>query len=133
MTLIGKIWSAVLETIKTHRAPKWVAEPVRRIANYVAGLAVTVGALLVAGTQLTHVVPAQYQDKFTVFLAAATAAVAVAAKVAGEIARSKVFAPLTVEKIKAAALTEALVTPVVVTANTDAAEVPVSNIPGYGG
>lgn len=130
MTLIGKIWAAIVETIQTHRAPKWLAEPVRRIANYVVGLTVVIGGLLVAATQFTHLVPAKYQDDFTAFLAVSTVVIATAAKIAGEIARSKVFAPATVAQIEAG-----VTAAVQAVANADSSpvateEIPVAQIPG---
>jgi hypothetical protein len=126
MTLISKIWSAIVTTIQTHRAPKWAAEPVRRIANYVVGLTVTAGALLVAATQFTHYVPAKYQGTVTAWVAAATVVVGAVAKVAGEIARSKVFAPATVARIAAANGSK-----VAVRVNNDTVEVDPNTIPGY--
>lgn len=130
MTLIAKIWSAIVETVKTHRAPGWASEPVRRIANYVVGLTVTLGALLIAGTQLTHYVPAKYQGTVTAWIAALTVVSGVVAKVAGAVARSKVFAPATVAGIVAANNIALAVTvndaPVAVIAEVDP-----KTIPGY--
>ncbi len=103
MSLFRKIFRAIKKTIRDHRAPKWVAEPVRRIANYVVALTVAAGAVLVAATAFTDAVPSKYRDQFSAFIVAATAVVAVVAKVAGEIARSKVFAPATYAAAAAAA------------------------------
>jgi len=108
MSLVRKIFQAIKETIHTHRAPKWAAEPIRRVANIVVSLTATAGILLVAATQWTSQVPPKYRDTVTAWIAGATVVIGVLAKWAGEIARSKVFAPATVaneiQKTKAAAL-----------------------------
>ena len=98
---LKKIYRAVVEIIHEDRAPKWVAEPVHRIANYVVGLTVTATAGLAAVANFTNIVPAKYQAEFSGFLVTAGAVVTAVAKWTGEIARNKVFAPDTVEELLA--------------------------------
>lgn len=96
MTLVKKIAVAVVQTIRDHRAPQWAAEPVRKIANRVAGFTVTVTALTVAAVQFTSFVPAKYRDQVTAVVAGIGGVNVVIAKWAGAVARSKVFSPATV-------------------------------------
>jgi hypothetical protein len=99
VSLVRKLVKAVRQTIRDHRAPKWVAEPVRRVANYVVALTVVAGAALALATSQANLVPEKYRVEFLAFVASATVVTATVAKVAGEVARSKVFAPATVDRI----------------------------------
>lgn len=95
MKLMKAILSAIVVTIKTHRAPRKYAEPIRVIANKAIGFtAVLTGALAVVQSNVS-MVPAQYRDRVTAVILAAGGVLAAVTKTASEIMRSKVFSPAT--------------------------------------
>ena len=98
-----KAIGAFVATIRTERAPQWVAEPVRMIANRVAAFSLTAGTLLVAANTLTTFVPVAYRDKVSALVAAVSVGFAGVTKIAGRVARSKVFSPATHAKMLAQA------------------------------
>lgn len=89
------IFSAIVTTIKTHRAPRKYAEPIRMVANKVIGLTALLTAALAVVQSNVSMVPAQYRDRVTAVIVAAGGVLAVVTKVAAEVMRSKVFSPAT--------------------------------------
>lgn len=98
MSLIKQVFAAVNSTIKTHRAPRWAAEPVRAVANRAMGITATITGVLVVANQMSSALPASYRDKASTVLAGFGAFVVVVSKVAAEVARSKVISPATAAK-----------------------------------
>lgn len=95
MKLLKKIYQAVAYTIRTHRAPKWVAEPVRMVAHRVMTITATVTTLLVIANQQAGNIPQPYRDRVSVVLGVIGVVVVFSTKVTAEVMRLKVFSPQT--------------------------------------
>lgn len=95
MKLLKKIYRAIRFTIRTERAPRWVAEPIRTIANKTLGISVALTGLVVLAQQHIDFVPPAYRDRVSVVLVAAAAILVTVHRYAAFLGRSKVFSPAT--------------------------------------
>lgn len=98
MSLVKQVWSAIVTTIQTHKAPKKYAEPIRVITNKVIAAMASITALLAVVNTNIDFVPAKYRDQVTGALAVLGAACIFVTKWASELMRSKVFSPATVDQ-----------------------------------
>jgi hypothetical protein len=96
MKLLKAIYQAVVQTIKTHRAPVWVDEPVLAVANRATALLTALTGAAAVVNQFSTLVPAKYRDAVLLGLGSFYSVSAVATRVIAKITRSKVFSPATV-------------------------------------